>query len=138
MIRLLPRVLAVFALMGLALAHPLSGDGPVSGELKWGNSDIPIANKRLQGYLSFVSVNGLNVNLMDCFCRMLAYQGQASAQARPDVSVTFTPNPTTGRVESLVVFPKPGPYMVVVMGRALPGKNLPAFILTAIIVVEPG
>ena len=138
MIRSMPRVLALVVMLTLSLAHPLSGDGPVSGELKWGNSDIPIANKRLQGYLSFVSVNGVHVNLKDCFCRMLAYRGQASAQARPDVSVTFTLNPATGRIESPVVFPKPGPYMVVVMGRALPGKNLPAFILTAIIVVEPG
>ncbi|MBF6594294.1 MAG: hypothetical protein IVW51_07580 [Thermaceae bacterium] len=123
-------------LLGLALAHPLSGQGPVTGEVKFEPDDRPVSGKPIVTYLTYVAINGINLKLSDCFCRMLAYRGQASAQATPDVQLTFV---NTGkRLEGKATFPKPGAYIVVVMGRALPGKNLPPFILTALVVVGAG
>ncbi|GEM86167.1 hypothetical protein [Meiothermus granaticius] len=131
----LQRFPLLLLVLALGWAHPLSGNGPVSGEVKFEPDDQPIAGKTTVTYLTFVSINGVNLNLSDCYCRMLAYQGQASAQAKPDVQLTFSD--TGKRLESKITFPKPGAYVVVVMGRALPGKNLPPFILTALIVVNP-
>ncbi|MER3482084.1 MAG: hypothetical protein C4332_01865 [Meiothermus sp.] len=129
------RLFPLLFFLAATLAHPLSGNGPVSGEVKFEPDDQPVAGKTTVAYLTFVSVNGQNINLKDCFCRLLAYQGQASAQAQPDVQLTFVDNGK--RLENKITFPKPGAYVVIVMGRALPEKNLPPFILTAIIVVNP-
>ncbi len=106
------------------------------GDLKFEGQDIPTSGKPLLAYLNYITLNEVKLDLSECFCRMMAYQGQVSAQAQPDAQITFSN--VKGRLEGKVTFPKPGPYIVIVMGRPLPGKTLPAFILTALIVVEPG
>jgi hypothetical protein len=118
-------------------AHPLSGDGTVSGDLQFENQDIPVSGRPLLAYLKFVAINNIVLDLQHCFCRLLAYQGQASPSAKPDAQMSFTPNATKTRIEGNLLFPKPGPYMIVVLGRPLPGKSLPPFILSTVIEVMP-
>lgn len=87
-------------------------------------------------YLAYITLDEVKLDLTQCSCQLLAYFGQVSAQAQPAAVLTFTN--VKGRLEGKLTFPKPGAYIVVVKGRPLPGSSLPAFILTSLIVVEPG
>ncbi|MCS7057411.1 MAG: hypothetical protein NZL94_00810 [Meiothermus sp.] len=60
-----------------------------------------------------------------------------SARVQPDAQVQMRLNPRTGRVEGVVLFPKPGPYFLVMLGRPLPGRQIPPFVMQAIVQVLP-
>lgn len=128
------RWLAGLVLFTLALAHPLTGEGPVMGDLKFEPVDQPKAGVELVTYLDFVTINEIRLNLLECRCTLMAYQGQASAQAKPDIIMQFKSNGK--RIEGKLTFPKPGPYVIVVLGRPEPGSKLPPFMLTSILVVN--
>lgn len=130
------RLLATVLLFAAALAHPFSDGGFVQGDVKFDPDDRPAAGVQTLAWIQFISVGGRSVNPEDCFCTLLFYQGQVSATAKPDASVRLTRNPATGRMEGKVVFPKAGPYFLVLLGRPMPGKQVPPFIMNSIFVVN--
>ncbi len=131
------RLLALLALVSLALAHPFEGNGGfVRGEVDFEPNDAtPIAGRPTVAWIEYVWVGGLPINPQDCFCTLLFYQGRVSATAQPDAQVRMQFNPRTKRMEGVVKFPKPGPYFLVLMGRSMPGKQIPPFIMQTIIQV---
>ncbi len=133
------RWLALLLMLGLGLAHPFRGSGGfVDGEVDFEPNDAtPRAGVPTVAWIEYVRVGGLPINPRDCFCTLLFYQGQVKATAQPDAQVQLQFNPRNGRVEGRVVFPKPGPYFLVLLGRPLPGRQIPPFIMQALIVVLP-
>ncbi|GIW39295.1 MAG: hypothetical protein ACK40N_00155 [Meiothermus ruber] len=125
--------------LGWAWGHPFEGSGGyVQGQVDFEPNDAPpVAGKATVAWIEHIQVGGLPINPQDCFCTLLFYQGRVSATAQPDAQVRLQPNPRTGRVEGVVTFPKPGPYFLVLMGRPLPGKRVPPFIMQSIIQVLP-
>jgi hypothetical protein len=136
----LPKLLLTLILLfAFALAHPFEGSGGViQGQVDFEPNDtIPKAGVPTVAWLEYVKISGREINVEDCFCTLLFYQGQVSATAKPDATVRMQKNPRTGRMEGTVTFPKPGPYFLVMLGRPMPGKQIPAFIMNSIIVVDP-
>ncbi len=133
------RLLALVAWLGLSLAHPFEGNGGyVQGEVDFEPNDAtPIAGRPTVAWIEFIRVGGLPIDPRDCFCTLLFYQGRVSATAQPDAQVRMQLNPRTGRMEGVVKFPKPGPYFLVLLGRPMPGKQIPPFIMQTIIQVLP-
>lgn len=125
--------------MGLVFAHPFSGNGGfVQGQVDFEPNDAPpIAGKATVAWIEYIQVGGQSIRPQDCFCTLLFYQGRVSATAQPDAQVRMQLNPRTGRVEGVVVFPKPGPYFLILLGRPLPGKRIPPFIMQSIVQVLP-
>ncbi|MCS7068755.1 MAG: hypothetical protein N2Z75_09655 [Meiothermus sp.] len=127
------------AWMSLALAHPFEGNGGyVQGEIDFEPNDAtPVAGRATVAWIEYIRVGGLPINPQDCFCTLLFYQGRVSATAQPDAQVRMQLNPRSGRMEGVVRFPKPGPYFLIMLGRPMPGKQVPPFIMQAIIQVLP-
>ncbi|WP_299429369.1 hypothetical protein [uncultured Meiothermus sp.] len=139
MIRFIPKLLAIATLMALALAHPFEGSGGfVEGEVDFEPNDAtPVAGVPTVAWIEHIRVGGLPINPKDCFCTLLFFQGRVSPTAQPDAVVRLQLNPRTGRMEGVVIFPKPGPYFLVMQGRPLPGKQMPAFMMQSIIQILP-
>ncbi|GEM82164.1 MAG: hypothetical protein KatS3mg074_566 [Meiothermus sp.] len=137
--RWIPGWLLALALTSLALAHPFEGSGGfVQGQVDFEPNDaVPVAGRATVAWIEYIRVGSLPINPQDCFCTLLFYQGKVSATAQPDAQVRMQFNPRTGRVEGVVKFPKPGPYFLVLLGRPMPGKKVPAFIMNSIIQVLP-
>lgn len=137
--RWIPRWLVTVAVAGLVLAHPFEGNGGfVQGEVDFEPNDAtPVAGRATVAWIEYIRVGGLPINPQDCFCTLLFYQGKVSATAQPDAQVRLQLNPRTGRMEGVVKFPKPGPYFLVLLGRPMPGKQVPPFIMNTIIQVLP-
>ncbi|GEM85986.1 MULTISPECIES: hypothetical protein [Thermaceae] len=130
------RLLFMLILFGIALAHPFNDGGLVQGDVKFEPNDQPKVGVSTVAWVQFISIAGQPVNPQDCFCTLLFYQGQVSATTKPDTSVRLALNPATGRMEGRVVFPKSGPYFLVLLGRPMPGKTVPPFIMNAIFFVN--
>ncbi|MCS7193519.1 MAG: hypothetical protein NZ849_01175 [Meiothermus sp.] len=128
------------AFLGLSgLAHPFQGGGGyVEGQVDFEPNDAPPrAGIPTVAWIEYIRIGGRPFNPKDCFCTLLFYQGQVSARVQPDAQVQMRLNPRTGRVEGVVLFPKPGPYFLVMLGRPLPGRQIPPFVMQAIVQVLP-
>jgi hypothetical protein len=124
----------IFLLLTTALAHPLSGTGPVQGDLRFEPLDQPKAKVPLVAYLDYVSLFEIKVNLMECRCTLMAYEGAAKPDVQPKIVMPF--GKKNNRLEGKLTFPKPGLYMIVVLGRPEPGSKLAPFMLTSMIEVN--
>jgi hypothetical protein len=134
-----PLWMALVLWLGLVFAHPFAGNGGfVEGQVDFEPNDAPpVTGRATVAWIEYIRVGSLPINPQDCFCTLLFYQGRVSATAQPDAQVRMQLNPRTGRVEGVVKFPKPGPYFLVLMGRPMPGKRVPPFIMHSIIQVLP-
>jgi hypothetical protein len=128
------RWLVLLILLAMAMAHPLSGTGPVQGDIKFEPLDQPKAKVPLVAHLDWVSLFEIKLNLMECRCTLMAYEGAAKPDVQPKIVMPF--GKKNNRLEGKLTFPKPGLYMLVVLGRPEPGSKLTPFMLTTMIEVN--
>lgn len=131
------RIIGLPLLASLGLAHPFSGGGFVQGDLKFGKDDAPKTGEAMTVVLNTVTLADIPVNLQDCHCFLLLYEGQTAGPSQtPNQVIRLTLDPKTSRLGGNLTFSKIGMYVAIVQGRPLPGKKMPAFLMSSLVMVS--